>query len=59
MLGNLRVSLARAVRRGQLERVGRGLYGLPERRISVHGALAEESNFIEHDEVADEPVSEW
>ena len=29
LLGIPRVSLTRAVRRGQLERVGRGLYGLP------------------------------
>jgi predicted transcriptional regulator of viral defense system len=36
-----RVSLTRAVRRGQLERVGRGLYGLPGREISAHGSLAE------------------
>lgn len=36
-----RVSLTRAVRRGQLERVGRGLYGLPEREISTHRSLAE------------------
>ena len=36
-----RISLTRAVRRGQLERVGRGLYGLPEREISAHGSLAE------------------
>lgn len=36
-----RVSLTRAVRRGQLERIGRGLYGLPEREISAHGSLAE------------------
>jgi predicted transcriptional regulator of viral defense system len=36
-----RVSLTRAVRRGQLERVGRGLYGLPRREVSVHGSLAE------------------
>ena len=36
-----RVSLTRAVRRGQLERVGRGLYGLPDRQVSEHGALAE------------------
>ncbi len=40
-LGIPRVSLTRAVRRGQLERVGRGLYGLPGREVSVHGALAE------------------
>ena len=31
-----RVSLTRAVRRGQLERVGRGLYGLPGREVSAH-----------------------
>ena len=36
-----RVSLTRAVRRGQLERVGRGLYGLPGRQVSEHGTLAE------------------
>ncbi len=36
-----RVSLTRAVRQGQLERVGRGLYGLPGRNISAHGAFAE------------------
>lgn len=36
-----RIYLTRAVRRGQLERVGRGLYGLPGRQISAHGALAE------------------
>ena len=40
-LGIPRVSLTRAVRRGQLERVGRGLYGLPDRQISEHGSLAE------------------
>lgn len=36
-----RVSLTRAVRRGQLERVGRGLYGLPDRPVSEHTTLAE------------------
>lgn len=36
-----RVSLTRAVRSGQLERVGRGLYGLPGREVSAHGSLAE------------------
>jgi len=36
-----RVSLTRAVRSGQLERIGRGLYGLPGRGISAHGSLAE------------------
>lgn len=40
-LGIPRVSLTRAVRRGQLERVGRGLYGLPGRQVSTHGSLAE------------------
>ena len=40
-LGIPRVSLARAVRRGQLERIGRGLYGLPGREVSAHGSLAE------------------
>ena len=40
-LGIPRVSLTRAVRRGQLERVGRGIYGVPGREISAHGSLAE------------------
>ncbi len=40
-LGIPRVSLTRAVRREQLERVGRGLYGLPGRKVSAHGSLAE------------------
>lgn len=40
-LGIPRVSLTRAVRRGQLEKVGRGLYGLPGREVSAHGSLAE------------------
>lgn len=40
-LGIPRVSLTRAVRRGQLERVGRGLYGVPGREVSAHGSLAE------------------
>ena len=39
-LGIPRVALTRAVRRGQLERVGRGLYGLPDRPVSAHGSLA-------------------
>lgn len=34
-LGIPRVSLTRAVRRGQLERIGGGLYGLPERQVSA------------------------
>ena len=40
-LGIPRVALTRAVRRGQLERVGRGLYGLVARPVSAHGTLAE------------------
>ncbi len=40
-LGIPRVALTRAVRRGQLERVGRGLYGLPGRVVSAQGTLAE------------------
>ena len=36
-----RVSLTRAVRRGELERLGRGVYGLPGRNVSAEGALAE------------------
>ena len=41
VLGIPRVSLTRAVRRGQLERVGRGVYGLPGREVSAQGCLAE------------------
>jgi len=40
-LGIPRVELTRAVGRGQLERVGRGLYGLAARTVSAHGTLAE------------------
>ena len=40
-LGIPRISLTRAVSRGELERVGRGLYGLPDRPISAHGTLPE------------------
>ncbi len=40
-MGISRVSLTRAVRSGQLERVSRGLYGLPGREVSAHGSLAE------------------
>jgi predicted transcriptional regulator of viral defense system len=39
-LGIPRVALTRAVRSGQLERVGRGLYGLVARPVSAHGVLA-------------------
>ena len=35
------VTLTRLVRQGLLERVGRGLYALPNRPVSEHGALAE------------------
>jgi predicted transcriptional regulator of viral defense system len=41
LLGIPRVSLTRAVRCGHLERVGRGLYGLPGREVSAQGSLAE------------------
>lgn len=40
-LGIARVALTRAVRRGQLQRLGRGLYGLSTRPVSAHGTLAE------------------
>lgn len=40
-LGIPRVALTRAVRGGQLERVGRGLYGLTGRPVSASGTLAE------------------
>lgn len=40
-LGIPRVALTRAVRRGQLERVGRGLYGLTARPVSAHSTLSE------------------
>jgi len=45
-LGIPRVSLTRAVRRGQLERVGRGLYGLPGRVVSAQGSLSEVSRKV-------------
>lgn len=35
------VALTRLVRQGLLQRVGRGLYGIPDRPVSEHGALAE------------------
>jgi predicted transcriptional regulator of viral defense system len=35
------VSLTRLVRQGRLQRVGRGLYALPDRPVSEHNALAE------------------
>lgn len=40
-LGIARVALTRAVRQGQLQRLGRGLYGLPSRPTSEHATLAE------------------
>jgi predicted transcriptional regulator of viral defense system len=36
-----RVALTRLVREGELQRVARGLYALPSRRVSEHGTLAE------------------
>jgi len=38
-----RVVLSRMVRRGQLERLSRGLYALPDRSISEHTSLVEAS----------------
>lgn len=35
------VALTRLVRHGRLQRVGRGLYSLPDRPVSEHNALAE------------------
>jgi len=35
------VALPRLVRQGQLQRVGRGLYSLPDRPVSEHNVLAE------------------
>lgn len=40
-LGIARVVLTRAVRQGQLQRLSRGLYGLPSRPTSEHATLAE------------------
>lgn len=45
-LGIARVALTRAVRQGQLQRLGRGLYGLPSRRVSQHATLAEAPHLI-------------
>jgi len=36
-----RIAFTRLVREGALQRVGRGLYALPSRYVSVHGTLAE------------------
>ncbi len=36
-----RVALTRLVRQGLLTRIGRGLYAIPDRPVSEHGALAE------------------
>ena len=36
-----RVALTRLVRQGLLTRVGRGIYGMPERSVTEHGTLAE------------------
>ena len=35
------VALTRLIRQGRLQRVGRGLYSLPDRPVSEHNALAE------------------
>jgi predicted transcriptional regulator of viral defense system len=43
VVGIPRISLTRAVRRGQLDRIGRGIYGLPGRSVSEHSTLAEVS----------------
>jgi predicted transcriptional regulator of viral defense system len=40
-LGLPTVALTRMVRQGLLQRVGRGLYAIPDRAVSEHGALAE------------------
>src|SRR5690554_8143703 len=40
-LGLPRVALTRLVRRGQLVRVGRGLYALPDQPVSEHASFAE------------------
>lgn len=39
--GESRVTLAQLVRAGALSKLGRGLYALPDRPLSEHGALAE------------------
>ena len=39
--GESRVTLAQLVREGQLAQLGRGLYAVPDRPLSEHGALAE------------------
>ena len=39
--GESRVALAQLVREGQLAQLARGLYALPDRPLSEHGALAE------------------
>ncbi|MDR0439909.1 MAG: type IV toxin-antitoxin system AbiEi family antitoxin domain-containing protein [Candidatus Accumulibacter sp.] len=41
-----RVALTRAIRRGQLERIGRGLYGLTARPVSAYGTLAEVARLV-------------
>jgi predicted transcriptional regulator of viral defense system len=43
-----RVALTRLVRRGQLIRISRGLYALPDRPVSEHGALAETARKYPH-----------
>ncbi|MEO5372079.1 MAG: AbiEi antitoxin N-terminal domain-containing protein [Magnetococcus sp. DMHC-1] len=40
-LGFSRMAITRLARRGNLIRIGRGLYATPERKVSEHGTLAE------------------
>ncbi|GHU38031.1 transcriptional regulator [Betaproteobacteria bacterium] len=40
-MGIPRIFLTRAVHRGQLEKIGRGMYCLPNRQVSAHVTLAE------------------
>lgn len=43
-----RIYLTRLVRRGLLERVGRGLYSLPDAEVSEHRTLAEAAKQVPH-----------
>lgn len=46
--GESRVTLAQLVREGHLSKLGRGLYALPNRPLSEHGAVAEVSAKCTH-----------